>query len=117
MGFDEDVDFVFGQQLCGVFDFFGVFEVVYYFDVYWLVGEVVVEVVVVLLGEQGGGYQYCYLFVVMYGDECCVYCYFGFVEVDVVVDQVVYWFGCEYIGDYCFDGVLLVWCFFEWEVG
>lgn len=94
MCIDQNIDFIFGgfcQDLCL---FFGVVKVGQYFNVYWLVGEMVVEVVIVLLCQQCGWYQYCYLFMVFYCQECGVYCYFGFVEVDVVVYQFVY---CQWL--------------------
>jgi len=44
------------------------------------------------------------LFVVLYCFECGVYGDFGFVVVDVVVDEVVYWNGLFYVGFYFVDG-------------
>lgn len=76
----------------------------------------IVEIVIVLLSQQGGWYQYCYLFVVFYGEEGGVYGYFGFVEVYIVVYQVVYGQWLVYIVEDGVDCLCLIWCGFKWEV-
>lgn len=87
-----------------------------YFDMDWLVGEMVVEVVVMLLCEKGGRYQYCYLFVVIYCQESGVYCYFCFIKVNIVVYQMIYCQWLIYVVKYCINGLSLIWCGFKWEV-
>lgn len=55
------------------------------------------------------------MFIVLDCFECCLYCDFGFVVVDIVVDYLVYWDWFFYVCFDFFDGGELVYGFGEVE--
>ena len=115
VGADHDVDLAVGQVLGGRLDFLGGAEAGNDLDLDRPVGEAILEAVVMLLGEQGGGHQYGDLLAAVYSEECGAHGDFGLAEADIAADQAVHRLCLGHVLHHGVDGGLLVGGFLEGE--
>ena len=81
------------------------------------VGEAIAEVVVVLLGEQGGGHQHRHLGLVFHCHEGGAHGHFGLAEAHIAAHQPIHGLAGLHVGNHRGNGGLLVRGFLEGEAG
>ena len=117
MGADDDVDLALGQLFHHGGLLLGRAEAAQHLDPYRPVGEAVAEVVIVLLGEQGGGHQHGHLLAAMHCHKRRPHRHLGLAEAHVAAHQPIHALGLAHVAEHRIDGVELVVGLLEREAG
>ncbi len=117
VGAHHDVHGAFGQPLQGGCRLLAVAEARERGDLHRPVGEAVGKVVVVLLGQQGGGHQHRHLLAASSGEEGGAHGHLGLAEAHVAAHHPVHGLGGGHVADHIVDGCLLVGGLLELELG
>ena len=100
VGAHQNIHFAFLEPLQHLGLFLGAAKARQHFYIHWPVGETVSEGFVMLLGEQGGGYQYRHLGLVFHGHEGGAHGHLGLAEAHVTADQPVHGLAGLHVGDH-----------------
>ncbi len=117
VGTDDDIHLALGQLLHDAVLLLGGAEAAQHLDPHRPVGEAVAEVVVVLLGEQGGGHQHGDLFAAMHGHKCRPHRHLGLAKAHVAAHQPIHALGLTHVPQHRIDGVELILGLLEREAG
>ncbi len=115
MGADEDVDFASFGFLQNFFLLLRIAEAADHFDGDGEWSKALLESFEVLEGEDGGGGEHGYLFVVADGFEGGTHGNFGFAVAHIAAEQAVHGLGGFHVVDDVFDGLTLIFGLVEFK--
>jgi len=108
VGADDDVDGAVGQPVDDALDLLGATKARQALDLNGPVGETVGQVLIVLLGQQGGGDQHGDLSAAVDGDEGGAHGDLSLTEADIAADHAVHGLGVGHVAEDGLNGALLV---------
>ncbi len=108
VGADDDVHLALGHLLHHRALLLGGAEAAQHLDPHRPVGEAVAEVVIVLLGQEGGGHQHGHLLAAMHGHKRRPHRHLGLAKAHVAAHQPVHALGLTHVAEHSIDGVELI---------
>ncbi len=108
VGADDDVHLALGHLLHHGALLLGGAEAAQHLHPHRPVGEAVAEVVVVLLGEQGGGHQHGHLLAAVHGHKGRPHRHFGLAKAHVAAHQPIHALGLTHVAEHGVDGIELI---------
>ncbi|MNS01600.1 hypothetical protein D3C72_328850 [compost metagenome] len=117
VGAYDDVHLAIGQLLQDAGLLLGGAEAAQHLHPHRPVGEAIAEVVVVLLGQQGGGHQHGHLLAAVHRHEGRPHGHFGLAKAHIAAHQPVHALGLAHVAEHRIDGIELILGLLEREAG